>query len=216
MVTVPTPTTADTRTPAMMAGRASGNSTCVSRCRDVIPMASAASRMAESIERMPAAVVRITGSSAYKISATRAVRAPTPPTSGNGSRKPKSARLGTVWMMLAAAAIGAPTRGRRAATMPTGTPTATAAAVEITTSAMCCPKSVQSSDAWSDQKWNSDATAQLKADSTSVLTVGCVDASSVDLGPHSTSTPASSTPMRSASVKASRMSWVTRTMVLRT
>ena len=64
MVTVPTPTTAETRTPAMTAGRASGSSTCHNRCHAVMPMASAASRIAGSMERSPAAVVRTIGSSA--------------------------------------------------------------------------------------------------------------------------------------------------------
>ena len=64
IVTVPTPMTAATRMPAMIDGIASGNSTWVRRWPAVIPIASAASRMAASIDRSPAAVVRITGSSA--------------------------------------------------------------------------------------------------------------------------------------------------------
>ena len=147
MVTVPTPTTVATRMPATMAGRASGSSTRTRRWRGVMPIAVAASRMAGSMARRPAAVVRITGSNAYRMSAVSAVRAPTPPTSGSGSRKPKSARLGIVCTTLAAADSGPPTRGRRAARTPSGTPAATAASVDAATSAICCAMSVATSDA---------------------------------------------------------------------
>src|SRR5262245_58742504 len=154
MVTVPTPTTADTRMPAMIAGSASGNSTCHRRCAGVMPIASAASRIAGSIERRPAEVVRTIGSSAYRTRATSAVRAPMPPTSGRGSRKPNSARLGIVCTTLATAASGPPIRAFLAATMPSGTPTATAAVVDTSTRAMCCPSSCQSSAACDRQNSN--------------------------------------------------------------
>jgi hypothetical protein len=66
-----------------------------------------------------------------------AARAPTPPKTGTGSRKPNIARLGTVWTMFAIVTIGALNRGRRAAKMPSGTATSTAILVEMTTRSTC-------------------------------------------------------------------------------
>ncbi len=67
-----------------------------------------------------------------------ATRAPRPPTSGSGSRKPNIARLGIVCTTFASQTIGAPARGRRAARIPTGTPIAIAASVDAPTSSTCC------------------------------------------------------------------------------
>ena len=63
MVAEPTPTTAATRTPATIDGSASGSSTWRSSWRGVIAIATPASRIAGSIPRSPAIVVRTIGSS---------------------------------------------------------------------------------------------------------------------------------------------------------
>ncbi len=62
MVADPTPTTAATRTPATIDGNASGNSTCRSSSRGVMPIATPASRTDASMPRSPAIVVRTIGS----------------------------------------------------------------------------------------------------------------------------------------------------------
>ena len=64
MVADPTPTTAATRTPAMIDGSASGSSTCRSNWRAVIPIATPASRTDGSTPAMPTIVERTMGSSA--------------------------------------------------------------------------------------------------------------------------------------------------------
>jgi hypothetical protein len=63
MVAEPTPTTAATRMPATMDGQARGSSICRSSSREVIPMATAASRMDLSTPVMPTMVDRTIGSS---------------------------------------------------------------------------------------------------------------------------------------------------------
>src|SRR6185295_16684560 len=145
MVADPTPTTAATRTPATIDGSASGSSTCRSNSRGVIPMAIPASRIEASMPRRPATVVLTIGRMPYRMSTTSAARAPTPPTSGTGSRNPNIARLGIVCTMLATAISGAASRGRFAANTPSGTPSATAAEVEAATSSTCCPSRLASS-----------------------------------------------------------------------
>src|SRR4029453_17310659 len=79
------------------------------------------------------------------MSAVTAALAPTPPTSGSGSRKPNIARLGTVWNTLAIDTSGALMRGRLAARIPIEKPTMVAAAVAAATSSTCtiraCPTS---------------------------------------------------------------------------
>ncbi len=147
IVAVPTPTTAATRTPATIDGSASGSSTIHSNWRDVMPIATPASMTARSTLRRPATVVRTTGSNAYSVSVTSAVRGPTPPMNGNGNRNPNSARLGIVCVMLAMASTGRPSRGRRNAKMPAGRPSAVAAPVETITSRRCCRTSSSSSPA---------------------------------------------------------------------
>src|SRR4029079_10680770 len=64
-----------------------------------------------STARSPAIVVRRIGSSAWRISTRIATRAPSPPISGSGSRKPNIARLGIVWTTLANHTMGGPSRG---------------------------------------------------------------------------------------------------------
>ena len=118
IVADPTPTTAATRTPATIDGSASGNSTCRSSSRGVMPIATPASRIDRSMPVMPTIVERTIGSSAYSTSTVSAARAPTPPMSGTGSRKPNIARLGIVWTMLAIATSGDASPGRRAANTP--------------------------------------------------------------------------------------------------
>jgi hypothetical protein len=81
-----------------------------------------------------------------------ATRAPRPPISGSGKRKPNIARLGMVCTTLANHTIGAPMRGRRAARIPIGTPTAIATNVDAQTSSTCSPSSVKNSLAWVRQK----------------------------------------------------------------
>ena len=139
-----------------MDGMASGSSTCRSSSRMVMPIATPASRIARSMPRSPAIVVRTIGSSPYRISTTTAARAPTPPASGTGSRKPNIARLGIVCTTLAMAMSGAARRGRRAAKMPIGTPIATATSVDAATSSRCCASSVTSSCRCVDQKRTTD------------------------------------------------------------
>ena len=77
-----------------------------------MPMPRPASRTAGSTPSMPATVFRTTGRSPYRVSATSAVRVPMPPMTGTGRRKPKSARLGIVWMM---PAVPSTSRAERAA-----------------------------------------------------------------------------------------------------
>ena len=110
-----------------------------------MPIATPASTTARSTDVRPAAVVRITGRSAYTMRTRIAVCAPTPPMNGTGMRNPNIARLGIVWTMFASVIRGAPTLGRLDATMPSGTPIATATAVEATTSITCWPSSAATS-----------------------------------------------------------------------
>ena len=152
IVADPTPTTAATRTPATIEGSASGSSTCRSSSRGVIPIATPASRTDRSMPVMPTIVDRTIGRSAYSTSTASAARAPMPPTSGTGSRKPNIARLGIVWTTLAMATSGDASRGRRAANTPRGTPIATAIVVETATSSTCWPTSVASSCRCASQK----------------------------------------------------------------
>ncbi len=158
IVADPTPTTAATRTPATMDGSASGSSTCRSSSRGVMPIATPASRIDRSMPVMPTIVERTIGSSAYSTSTVSAARAPTPPMSGTGSRKPNIARLGIVWTMLAIATSGEARRGRRAANTPSGTPSATAIVVETTTSTTCSPTSAASSCWCASQKRMTEVT----------------------------------------------------------
>ena len=65
--------------------------------------------------------------------------------SGSGSRNPNIARLGMVWTTLASQTIGAPSRGRRAASTPTGMPIAIAAPVDTATSTTCWSSSARNS-----------------------------------------------------------------------
>ena len=76
IVAVPTPITAATRIPATIDGSASGSSTRRNSWPGVIPSAMPASTSAGSIERIPATVVRMIGSSAYSTSTLMATRAP--------------------------------------------------------------------------------------------------------------------------------------------
>ena len=66
------------------------------------------------------------GSSAYAVSAAMAMRAARSPIQGNGNRKPKSARLGMVWMIFTTPSTGLAQRGCRVSQMPVGTPMAAA------------------------------------------------------------------------------------------
>ncbi len=68
-----------------------------------------------------------------------AVRAPIPPMNGSGIRNPKSARLGIVWTTFAKPSTGRASRGRRVSATPSGTPIATASAVDRKTSTTCSP-----------------------------------------------------------------------------
>ena len=64
MVAVPTPITTATRRPDTIDGSASGNSTCRSTCRGVIPIATAHSTTAGGTPWMPVMVLRRIGSTA--------------------------------------------------------------------------------------------------------------------------------------------------------
>ena len=139
IVAVPTLTTVATRTPARITPRASGSSTCVRSSQSVMPIPRPASRTAGSTPAMPVYVFRTIGSSAYTTSATIAVVAPIPPIKGSGMRNPNRARLGMVWNTLARPSTGPRHAGRRVSTMPPGTPTTMAIAVELATSDRCCP-----------------------------------------------------------------------------
>src|SRR5574341_357808 len=84
----------------------------------------------------------------------RALRAPTPPISGTATRNPNIARLGTVWTMLVKASNGAPSRGVRAATIPSGKPIAMAVAVAASTSTTCWAIATSISGRCESQKLN--------------------------------------------------------------
>jgi hypothetical protein len=96
IVADPTPTTAATRTPAMIEGSASGSSTCRRSSRRVIPIAMPASRTDRSMPVIPMIVDRRWAGARRAPAPASAARAPMPPMSGTGSRKPNIARLGTV------------------------------------------------------------------------------------------------------------------------
>ncbi len=117
-----------------------------------MPMATPASRIDLLMPFKPVNVVRTMGSRPYRISTTMAARAPTPPRSGTGSRKPNIARLGTVCTMLASATSGALRRGRRAAKTPRGTPRTIATSVDTVTSSTCWPTNAASSCPCASQK----------------------------------------------------------------
>ncbi len=63
-----------------------------------------------------------------------AVRLPMPPMNGMGIRKPKSARLGIVWKILATPSAMARNAGRCTMNMPSGTPMRMAMVMAMTTS----------------------------------------------------------------------------------
>ena len=130
MVAVPMVVTVATRMPARMVRAASGSSTCQSSCQLVSPIAMADSRTAGSTPRMPTSVLRRMGSSAYRISATIAVRFPIPPINGMGIRNPNSARLGMVCMTLAKPSSGVRRAARREISTPSGKPMAQAINIE--------------------------------------------------------------------------------------
>src|SRR6476646_1484900 len=113
MVAVPMVVTVATRIPAMMVGAAKGIWTWRSNCPSVIPMATADSQTADSTPRIPTKVFRRIGSSAYRTSATIAVRLPIPPMNGIGIKKPSNARLGMVCMMFANPSSQGRAAGRR-------------------------------------------------------------------------------------------------------
>jgi hypothetical protein len=71
------------------------------------------------------------------------VRAPIPPISGSGSRKPKRARLGIVCTTPAIPRTGRASFGRRVRAMPSGIPAAEARTVETATSVRCCAVSAR-------------------------------------------------------------------------
>src|SRR5688572_9600862 len=73
-----------------------------------------------------------------------AVRAPMPPTSGSGIRKPKRARLGMVWTTLAKPRTGRARRGLRVRATPSGTPITTARSVDARTIRTCSPSARRS------------------------------------------------------------------------
>ena len=82
------------------------------------------------------------------IAVSSAVRVPMPPMNGNGIKNPNRARLGMVCARLARPTIGRASKGRRAATMPSGMPMAAAMAVEAATSTTCSPNRVAISARW--------------------------------------------------------------------
>jgi hypothetical protein len=106
-----------------------------------MPSPVADSMTAGSTEEIPACVFRRIGRSAYTTSAAIAVRAPIPPMRGSGIRNPKRARLGIVWTTFAKPRTGRARRGRRVSATPSGTPIATASAVETRTRTTCSPVS---------------------------------------------------------------------------
>ena len=208
--------------PATIDGIASGSSTCRSSSPPVIPIATPASRIVRSMPCRPAIVVRTIGSRPYRIKTTTAVRGPTPPRNGSGSRKPNIARLGMVCTRLASATSGALNRGRRAAKIPSGTPMATASAVDAPTSSTCWPIRPASSARCESQNCRSADIPQWllrmcgSTASSSRRTSGFVDSTIVSGGSQAMSAPWSSTATRSASASASSMSCVTMTTVLPT
>src|SRR5687768_14705336 len=74
------------------------------------------------------------------------------------------ARLGTVWTRLAMPTSGALRRGRRAAKMPSGTPAAIAASVEIATSSTCCPIRAINSARCDSQNWTTSIASGLRTE----------------------------------------------------
>src|SRR5579872_5493651 len=145
MVAKPTDITVATRTPAIITLNASGSSTWNSNCLPVIPMPRPASTTARSTPMMPTYVLRMTGSSAYRTSARTAMRSARAPIHGAGSRNPNSARLGIVWITLATPSTGFSMTWRRVSHTPTGTPMATAMAMEMPTIQRCSSVSCQTS-----------------------------------------------------------------------
>jgi hypothetical protein len=66
-----------------------------------------------------------------------AVRAPIPPIRGTGIRKPKSARLGMVWITFTKPMIGFRRASRRVRRIPVGIPMNTAIPTEVPTRKRC-------------------------------------------------------------------------------
>src|SRR5579863_2789512 len=151
MVAVPIVVTVATRIPTMMVCAARGICTCRKSCPSVIPMATADSHTAASTFMIPTKVLRKMGSRAYKTSATITVRLPIPPMNGMGIRKPNSARLGMVCMMLAKPSSHRRAPGCLVNAMPSGTPSRTATARALATSSRCSPVSFTMSLARSER-----------------------------------------------------------------
>src|ERR1039458_9296418 len=102
-------------------------------------MATADSRTPASTPKIPTTVFRRIGRRAYRMSATIAVVFPTPPRNGSGRRKPKTARLGTVWTMFTTPSVQRRSRARRARITAEGAAMTTAANTDMATSHRCSP-----------------------------------------------------------------------------
>src|ERR1022692_3055710 len=100
-------------------------------------MATADSRTPASTPRMPTTMLRRIGRSAYRMSATIAVVLPTPPRSGIGRRKPKTARLGTVCTTFTTPRVQRRSRARRTRITADGAAIATATNTATATSHRC-------------------------------------------------------------------------------
>jgi hypothetical protein len=146
MVAVPTETTAATRIPARITGKASGSSTRRSRCPSVIPRPVAASH--DPRVHLRDAGDGIAQDRKERVGDEGHERGPRadPADGGSGIRKPKSARLGMVCTRLARASTGRARRSLRASRIPRGRPMPThAIRVEARTSTTCWPTRARSS-----------------------------------------------------------------------
>ena len=137
---MPTLITAAVFTPARIVRSASGSSTRHSRVRGGSPSAAAVSRNSTAMPLSPACVLRTIGSRLYRNSAAIAGRAPIP---NNGIMNTNTASDGSVCSTPVADRISWPSRGRRAATTPSGSATTRARPSDTPTSARCsrvrCP-----------------------------------------------------------------------------
>ena len=127
--------TVATRSPATIAGSASGSSTRRSTCASVRPIARAASSTSGGAARSPASTLRKRTRSVYETSAIWTVSTPMPVI---GTSRRKSAMLGIVYTPAATAASGRSSQpclwARSAAAKAIAKPTPTAVAVRRTCS----------------------------------------------------------------------------------
>ena len=182
-VTRPMFCTRTMRMPVRTMGAASGSSTVRSRCRALMPIPRAASTACRGTCSSPITVLATTGSSEYRNRAMTAGAVPMPrmprsDSSGNRAASspsgtiisPYMAMLGIVCTTFRTGSVTARSRPPRAQAIPSGTPTATAAASDPKASSTCLAASRQNVSACEANSFRTDRPSHHPDPSTAATT----------------------------------------------